>query len=67
MFIPNNLYKIMNLQVKIHTGTELDESREVVERLVEENLKTKLDNYLQQINKDDAEGTLELKADKNKK
>lgn len=55
----------MNLQVKIHTGAELDESKEVVERLVEENLQTKLDNYLQQIDKEDAEGTLELKVDKN--
>ena len=58
----------MNLQVKIHTGTEVDFSKEVVERLVQENLNSKVDNYLKQFDKkDDAEGILELKIDKNKK
>ena len=58
----------MELQVKIHTGTEVDFSREVVERIVQENLNSKVGSYLKQFDKkDDAEGILELKIDKNKK
>ena len=56
----------MNLQVKIHVNAE--EAKEVVERLVSENLENKLDNYLKKFeSKNDAEGTLELKVEKNKK
>ena len=58
----------MELQVKIHAGKEVDFSKEVIERLVEENLNSKVNSYLKQFDKkDDAEGTLELKIDKNKK
>lgn len=57
----------MELQIIIHTWKELDESREVVERLVSENLRTKLDNYLNKFDKKDAEWMIDLKADKNKK
>lgn len=57
----------MNLQIKLHVGKELDGSKEVVERLVKENLENKLDHYLQQVDKKDSEGSLELKVDKNKK
>jgi hypothetical protein len=57
----------MNLQIKIHAGTEIIESKEVIERIVQENLSNKLDNYLNKFHKEDAEGILELKVDKNKK
>jgi len=57
----------MELQVKIHTGKEVDLSKEVVERLVWENLNSKVDNYLKQFKKPDALGILEVKIDKNKK
>ena len=57
----------MNLQIKLHNNN-LENSKEVIERLVTENLKTKLDNYLKQYDKkDDAEWVLELKLEKNKK
>lgn len=56
----------MELQVKLHIWNDLVDSKEVVERLVNENLKNKLDNYLNKFNdKDDAEGTIELTVDKN--
>lgn len=56
----------MELQVKIHVNA--DEDKEVVERLVAENLKNKLDNYLKKFDsKENAEWTLDLKVEKNKK
>ncbi len=56
----------MELQVKIHVNA--DEAKNVVERLVSENLKNKLDNYLKKFNsKEDAEGEIDVKIDKNKK
>jgi len=57
----------MEIQVKIHIGNELSESKEVVERLVWENLSNKLDQYLNKFDKEDAEGTIEITTDKNKK
>jgi hypothetical protein len=45
----------MELQIKIHTDSELNESKEVIERIVNENLNNKLDNYLEKFNKEDAE------------
>jgi len=57
----------MELQVKIHVDAHLEDSREVIDRLVEANLNNKLDSYLKKFNKDDAEGTLELSLEKNKK
>jgi hypothetical protein len=45
----------MEIQIKIHIGNDLTESKEVVERLVGENLKNKLDQYLNKFNKNDAE------------
>lgn len=57
----------MEIQIKLHIGSELAESKEVVERLVGENLEHKLNHYLNKYDKDDAEGTIELTADKNKK
>ncbi len=56
----------MEIQVKIHVNA--DEAKEVTERLVKHNLENKLDNYLKKFSsKEDAEGTIELKVDKNKK
>jgi hypothetical protein len=57
----------MEIQVKIHIGNELTDSKEVVERLIWENLKNKLDQYLNKFDKADAEGTIEITTDKNKK
>ena len=65
-----NLYFIivyMEIQIKIHIGNDLTDSKEVVERLVWENLNNKLDQYLNKFTKNDAEGTIELTTDKNKK
>ncbi len=59
--------KKMNLQVKINVSHDLDSSKEVVERLVNENVSTKLDHYLAKFWKTDAEGSLQIKVDKNKK
>ena len=55
----------MKLQVKVHVNN--DTSKEVVERLVNENLKNKLDNYLKKFEGQNKEGTIELKVEKNKK
>jgi hypothetical protein len=57
----------MEIQIKIHLGNELTDSKVVVERLISENLNNKLDQYLNKFNKDDAEGTIEVSVDKNKK
>jgi len=57
----------MEIQIKIHVGNDIAESREVVERLVWENLNNKLDHYLNKFEKDDAEWTIEVSIDKNKK
>ncbi len=56
----------MEIQIKIHVNTE--EAKEATARLVRENLENKLDNYLKKFDaKDDAEGTIEIKIEKNKK
>lgn len=57
----------MELQVKIHVWKELEASKEVVERVVNENIENKMDSYLKKFDTADAECTLEIKADKNKK
>ena len=45
----------------------MENNKDVVERLVEENLSWKLDNYLQKFNSDDMEWILNLSMEKNKK
>jgi len=56
----------MEIQVKIHVNAE--EAKDVTERLVKHNLENKLDNYLKKFStKDDAEWTIEVKVEKNKK
>jgi len=57
----------MEIQIKIHIWNELTDSKEVVERLVSENLKNKLDQYLNKFDKADAEWIIEVTTDKNKK
>jgi hypothetical protein len=57
----------MEIQIKIHIGSDLTDSKEVVERLVWENLSNKLDHYLNKFDKKDAEGILEVTVEKNKK
>ena len=57
----------MQLQVITRAMWELESSKEVVERLVALNLSTKLDQYLEKFQKDDAEWIIEVIADKNKK
>ena len=56
----------MEIQIKIHVNA--DEAKEATERLVKENLENKLDNYLKKYDsKENAEGTIEVKIEKNKK
>ena len=56
----------MDIKVIVHVNAE--EAKEVTERLVKENLENKLDNYLKKYDKkEDAEGTIEIKVEKNKK
>jgi len=56
----------MDVKVIIHTNDE-EHSKEVVSRLVESNISTKLDHYLKKFDKPDAEWIVEVTADKNKK
>lgn len=56
--------KYMELQTKIHAPWE---SKEVVERLVEENVENKLNSYLAKFDGDDVEGIIEITIEKNKK
>jgi hypothetical protein len=45
----------MEIQLKTHIGNELNHSKDVINRLVDENLNKKLDVYLNKFKKDDAE------------
>lgn len=57
----------MELQVKTHVWNNLEESKEVVDRIVNENIESKMDSYLKQFDKGDAECIIEVKVDKDKK
>lgn len=57
----------MQIQTLIHVGKDIEESKGVIERLFEENMRTKLDNYLNKFSKEDAEGMIDMKVEKNKK
>ena len=57
----------MELQIIIHAGSEIEHSKEVIERLVEQNISTKLDHYLKKFDKTDSEGMIEVSIDQNKK
>jgi len=54
----------MELQVTIHAE---EEQREVVERIIWENLNNKLSSYLNKFDKNDAEWKLDFNVEKNKK
>lgn len=57
----------MNLQVILHTNDEAH-VKDVMQRIVDENINTKLDNYLKKFEKkSDAEGIIDITIDKNKK
>ena len=56
----------MELKIIVQIWDDLKNSKEVVDRLIEENLKKKLDWYLKKYeSKKDAEWILEFKVDKN--
>jgi len=58
----------MELKVQIHLNEEMENDKEVVDRLVETNLNTKISAYLKKYeDKKDAEGKINLKIEKNKK
>jgi hypothetical protein len=57
----------MEIQVKMQVWNDLTESKEVIERLVWENLNNKLDQYLNKFTKNDAEWIIDINVDKNKK
>lgn len=57
----------MNLQVNVNVSEDLKESKEVVERIVNDNISSKLDNYLNKFKKEDSEWIIKVKIDKNKK
>ena len=58
----------MELKIILHVNDAVEQSKEVIERLVQTNLKSKVSAYLKKYEeKKDAEGTLELKIEKNKK
>jgi len=54
----------MELQIKIHAT---EESKEVVERLVWENMEKKIGSYLNQFDWEDVEWIVDIKIDENKK
>ena len=58
----------MELQLQIHLNDAIEHDKEVIDRLVETNLNTKVSAYLKKYeDKADAEGKIELKLEKNKK
>lgn len=57
----------MNLQVTTNLCEELKASKEVVERIVNDNISSKLDNYLNKFKKEDSEGFIKVTVNKNKK
>lgn len=57
----------MNLQVNTNVSDDLKDSKEVVDRIVNENISTKLDNYLNKFKKNDSEWIVKVKLKKDKK
>ena len=58
----------MELQIQIHLSDTIEHDKSVIDRLVKENLDHKVSAYLKKYeDKTDAEGTIELKLNKNKK
>jgi hypothetical protein len=58
----------MELKVQTHLNDNIEHDKEVIDRLVETNLNSKVSGYLKKYeNKNDAEGLIDLKLEKNKK
>ena len=58
----------MELQIRIQLSDSIEHNKEVIDRLVKTNLDNKVSAYLKKYEgKNDAEGNIELKLDKNKK
>ena len=58
----------MELQIQIHLNDAIEHDKEVIDRIVKENLDHKVSAYLKKYeDKADAEGKIELKLEKNKK
>lgn len=57
----------MKIQIKTQIWNDLVESKDVIDRIVGENLNKKLDVYLNKFTKQDAEGILDINLEKNKK
>jgi len=57
----------MEIQIKSRIWNDLTDSKEIIDRLVNENLKNKLDQYLNKFTKQDSKGLLDVTIDKNKK
>ncbi|MFA5916995.1 MAG: hypothetical protein WC850_02025 [Candidatus Gracilibacteria bacterium] len=57
----------MDLQVNVNLCDELKASKEVIEKLVDENVSIKLDTYLNKFKKEDSIGVLKITINKNKK
>lgn len=58
----------MELKVQIHLNDQIQHDKEVVERLVETNLNSKVSGYLKKYEwKADATWTIDVKLEKNKK
>ena len=67
IFLLSKTQIYMDLKIIIHTSGGLETSKEVVQRLVDQNISTKLDHYLAKFHKADAEGMIDVTVDKNKK
>lgn len=58
----------MELKIQIHLSDTIEHDKEVIDRLVETNLNSKVSGYLKKYeDKADAEWLIDLKLDKNKK
>jgi len=58
----------MELKIQIHVNDAVEQSKEVIERLVKVNLDNRVSAYLKKYeDKADAEWSIELKIEKNKK
>jgi len=58
----------MELKIQIHLNDQIEHDKDVIDRLVETNLNSKVSGYLKKYeDKADAEGLIDLKLEKNKK
>lgn len=57
----------MDLQININLSDDLKFSKDVVDRIVSDNITTKLDNYLNKYKKEDATWEIKISIEKDKK